>query len=235
MFVASIVAAALWGWDGYQRQVRIHPERFPWTPLSLADPVGRFTAMKLAALTTDPARCAALRQVQGLPATFGPAVRASGGQCGYRDGLPIRLDGRAAFAPALTASCPVATALWLWDRDVVQPAARRHLGSQVVRYGHFGSYNCRRMYGKSDGPFSEHATADAVDVAGFVLADGRSLSLTRDWTGGSSSERAFLRAVRDGACSLFSTVLSPDYNAAHADHLHLDQAERGSLGWNVCR
>lgn len=230
-----LVVVALFGWQEYRRQVRTHPERFPWTPLALADPIGRFTAMKLAALTTDPSRCAALRRQTGLPATFAPAVSANSGQCGYRDGLTVRLDGRASFAPSLTASCPVASALWLWDRQVVQPAARRHLGTTVVRYSHYGSYNCRRMYGKADGPFSEHATADAVDVAGFVLADGRSLSLKRNWTGGSAAERAFLRSVRDGACDLFSTTLSPDYNAAHADHLHLDMAERGGMGWTMCR
>ena len=41
--------------------------------------------------------------------------------------------------------------------------------------------------------------------------------------------------VRDGACDLFATVLSPDYNAAHADHLHFDQAMRGAMGWRGCR
>ena len=46
---------------------------------------------------------------------------------------------------------------------------------------------------------------------------------------------AFLREVRDGACDLFATVLSPDYNAAHADHFHLDQAARGAIGWRGCR
>lgn len=235
IFLILISIAAILGWREFQRQLRLHPERFPWTPLSLSDPVGRYTAMKLAALTGSPAQCAALRRQQGIPATFSPTISDRNGQCGYRDGLVIHLDGRAAFAPSLTASCPVANALWLWDKNIVQPAARRHLGSAVVRYSHFGSYSCRRLYGRDDGPFSEHATADAVDVSGFVLADGRTLSLRRDWSAGSASERAFLRAVRDGACDLFSTTLSPDYNAAHGDHLHLDLADRGSMGWTMCR
>jgi hypothetical protein len=41
--------------------------------------------------------------------------------------------------------------------------------------------------------------------------------------------------VRNGACQLFATVLSPDYNEAHRDHLHFDQAERGAMGWRGCR
>ena len=50
--------------------------------------------------------------------------------------------------------------------------------------------------------------------------------MARGWTGG-SEEAAFLRRARDEACEVFGTVLSPDYNAAHADHLHFDQAARG--------
>ena len=55
-----------------------------------------------------------------------------------------------------------------------------------------------------------------------------------DWTGNDPESR-FLHEVRDGACKLFATVLSPDYNAAHADHLHLDEAVRGQSGWSFCR
>jgi len=54
-----------------------------------------------------------------------------------------------------------------------------------------------------------------------------------DWND-ADDDAAFLREVRSGACELFSTVLSPDYNAAHADHLHFDQAARGAMGWRGC-
>ena len=90
------------------------------------------------------------------------------------------------------------------------------------------------MYGRSEGAWSEHATANALDVSGFVLADGRRISVLRDWFGG-DEKALFLKRVRDGACELFSTTLSPDYNAAHADHLHLDLADRGAMGWRACR
>jgi hypothetical protein len=56
----------------------------------------------------------------------------------------------------------------------------------------------------------------------------------RDWSGG-GDKAAFLRNVRDGACDVFATTLSPDYNAAHRDHLHLDQALRGRTGGRLCR
>ena len=128
-------------------------------------------------------------------------------------------------------TCPVAAALEIWRRDSVSPAARRIMGSELKRIEHLGAFSCRRMYGGSDGPWSEHATANAIDIAAFVLADGRRISVLKDWNG-AGPEARFLRAVREGACGSFATVLSPDYNAAHADHFHLDQDDRWA---GVCR
>src|SRR3546814_2613059 len=92
-------------------------------------------------------------------------------QCGYDDA--VRLTGGAveiAYRPAgLGTSCPVAAALVLWEWHVVQPAALEHFGEKVVAIEHFGSFSCRRIYGRDEGRWSEHATADAIDVAGFRL------------------------------------------------------------------
>ena len=93
---------------------------------------------------------------------------------------------------------------------------------------------CRRLYGRDSGSWSEHARANAVDIAGFTLADGTRISVAGDWEEEGARGR-FLKEVRDGACRLFATVLSPDYNAAHRDHFHLDQAGRGAMGWRACR
>ncbi|MES2904222.1 MAG: extensin family protein [Pseudomonadota bacterium] len=229
--------AAFIAWREYQRLVREEPERFPWTPLSLSDPVGAYTGRKLAALGNDPRRCGALLdQARSGDLTVGPQ-RGSNAACGYASAVELRPGDPAAlrYSPAgLVTACPVAAALVIWERDVVQPAAERHLGERVARVDHFGSYSCRRLYGRSEGAFSEHATANAVDIAGFRLASGRRVSVLGDWSG-EGNDAAFLRAVRDGACDLFATVLSPDYNAAHADHLHFDQAIRGAMGWRGCR
>ena len=236
LLLALLIAAALLGWREYQRLVREEPERFPWTPLSLADPIGDYTGRKLAALNSDPARCEALLgAVESGDRSVG-ARRGPEPACGYDLGIELRpADSTAVrFSPGgLVTACPVAAALLLWERDVVQPAALRHLGARIARIDHFGSYACRRLYGRSEGAFSEHASANAVDIAGFRLASGRRISVLRDWSG-DGPEAAFLRDVRSGACPLFATVLSPDYNAAHADHLHFDQAFRGAMGWRGC-
>ena len=213
-----------------------HPQDFPWTRLDLNQPIGRFTGAKLAGLGDDADRCRALLADAGSVDRVVPALIAEP-PCGYDDGMRLMADSESAivFRPAgPVTSCPVAAALLLWERDIVQPAAERHFGQRIVAIDHAGSFACRRIYGRSEGRFSEHATANAFDVLGFRLADGRLVSVLRDWRGG-GSDAAFLRDVRDGACRLFSTVLSPDYNQAHADHLHVDQAARGALGGRLCR
>jgi hypothetical protein len=227
-----VLGLGLVGYVAARDHLRRHPQDVPWTELSLADPQGLFTLRKLVALEDDPQRCRALlaqARVEDRPAP----PRRSSPECGYADGM--RLDRELGFAPAgLVTACPVAAALFLLDRDVLQPAAMRHFGRTVRRVEHAGSYSCRRVYARSDGPFSEHATADAVDIVGFQLADGERISVLRDWADQGPRGR-FLRDVRDGACDLFATTLSPDYNAAHRDHLHLDMAGRGRSGFSLCR
>lgn len=224
-------AAFLYG----REYVRRHPQDVPWTRLNLRDPPGRFTLRKLVSLGDQPAQCRALLADAGIADAPAPPKRGDG-QCGYVDGVRLGEGGRSiSFAPAgLVTACPVAAALALLEREALQPAAARHFGSKVAQIEHAGSYSCRRIYGRAEGRFSEHASADAVDIIGFRLADGTRISVLRDWRS-DGPKSAFLRDVRDGACGLFATVLSPDYNAAHADHLHFDQAVRGNLGWSLCR
>lgn len=213
---------------------RARPQDMPWTTLDLAQPVGLFTGRKLAALTQDYPGCRAALDKAGIGyAAVGPRGE---GQCAHSDSMRLRqTPGAIRLSPSDVApSCPVVAALKLWEWHVVQPAAERIYGQGVRQIDTLGSFNCRRMYGRSEGRYSEHATADAIDISAFVLEDGRRVRVLRDWTG-EERDAAFLRSVRDGACDLYATVLSPDYNAAHADHFHLDQAERGNVGGRVCR
>jgi len=216
--------------------LRNRPQDLPWTRLDLGEPIGMFTGRKLAGLTDDYALCRAL--LRGAGVRYAMLAPVQGGErCGYADAVRLSEGGarRIDFAPSnLGVSCPVAAALAMWEWNVVQPAAQRHFGARVTRIDHLGSYSCRRIYGRSAGDWSEHATADAVDIAGFRLSNGERVSVLADWEKG-DAKAAFLHEVRTGGCKLFSTVLSPDYNAAHRDHLHLDQAERGEMGWRACR
>ncbi|WP_243451560.1 extensin family protein [Polymorphobacter fuscus] len=205
----------------------------PSTPLTIDAPIGWGTRSKLVALGEDTPRCLALLDAASVRHDVLPPVRQD--QCGYADGVRLGRGGAlpVTFHPGGPAvACPVAVALVIWQRQIVQPAAQRHFGRAVTGIDHYGSFACRRINGRSTGDFSEHSTARAIDIAGFRLAGGSTVTVRRDWNG-APARAAFLREVRDGGCRLFSTVLSPDFNASHADHLHLDHARRGLGGY--CR
>ncbi|WP_260923611.1 extensin family protein [Novosphingobium sp. 9] len=213
-----------------------HPEDDPWAPLSLRDPPGWATGRKLAAVRADLPTCRAFLERSDIPAEPLPAV--GSGICRRSD--RERVASLAAADVALRprnpqATCAVDAGLAYWLRHGVQPAARLFLHSPVVRIEQLGTYNCRRIGGGKTGTWSQHSTGNAIDISAFVTADGQRVTVLGDWKAKASQpERsAFLHAVRDAACMPFSTVLSPDYNAAHANHLHLDQARRTG-GWKAC-
>ena len=226
LIVASLlVAARAW--------LAEHPEHDPWAPLAIDDPVGWATSRKLMALRDDPAQCRAVLERAGI--AFAVREPAGAEACRRADRTVLAGDPQRGLTlrPAGAAStCPVAAGLALWLRHSVQPAAQTGLGARVIALEHYGTDSCRRVGGGDTGRWSEHASGNAIDIAAFVLADGRRVSILRDWPG-PKDEAAFLRLARDGACEVFGTTLSPDYNAAHADHLHLDQAQRGMGGY--CR
>lgn len=123
-------------------------------------------------------------------------------------------------------TCPLAASFAAWARYGVQPAARLLLGSEIVKIETFGTYACRPIAGSAK--LSEHAHSNAVDVSAFVLADGRRISVKEGWDG-DRRIRQFLTVIHASACKRFRTVLSPDYNAAHRDHLHFDMGGRGGF------
>lgn len=218
---------------GFQSLFVVHapdPEDLPWTPLDLRAPIGLFTGSKLAALQRDPKLCHDLLEEAEVRFRALPARR-QGAHCGWRDAVRLRSVG-GTIAPPVPLACPLAAGVDLWLRRVVRPAAVELLGSPVTAVESLGSYACRRIQGGGERGWSEHASANAIDIAAFRLADGRRITIARDWERGPPG--AFLHKVRDDGCRLFATTLSPDYNAAHRDHLHFDQAPRGELGWRMC-
>jgi len=117
-------------------------------------------------------------------------------------------------------TCPLAQTFAGWARFGVDRAAGQILGSRLARIETMGSYNCRTVAGTDR--MSAHATASAIDVAGFVLADGRRYTVLRDWNSTDPQIRAFFQTIQQSACKRFGTVLGPAYNASHRDHLHVE-------------
>lgn len=196
-------------------------------PLDLRDPVGMATVTKLVGLRDDIPECrAVLERSEVAYAALEPVGE---GHCARPDRTQLTQFPLSPSVPATT--CPVAAALEMWRAKSVDPAARAIFGSGLARMEHMGVYNCRRIRGSNSNSWSQHSTGNAIDIGAFVLEDGTRISLIEDWDSEADKAR-FLRKIRDEACGVFATVLSPDFNAAHADHFHLDQDARWA---SVCR
>ena len=171
----------------------------------------------------ETAQCHA--DLAALGVSFQPlADRQTGPGCGLIGTVRL-LDIGVPTANLGAMRCAQARAFAAWARNAVAPAAYQLLGSELARIDTMGSYACRNVVGGSGPPRrSGHAIANAVDVSAFVLKDGRRVTVLRDWRSADPAVRDFLQTVRRSACRRFGTVLSPDYNAVHADHLHLEAA-----------
>ena len=140
--------------------------------------------------------------------------------------------GPVEIKPAATLACPIVSALDHWLADAVQPAAQRWFGLPVAEIRQISAYSCRGMNGQPGARISEHAFGNALDIAAFVLADGRKVTVKDGWRG-TPEEQGFLRDVQGAACEQFTTVLAPGSNRFHYDHIHVDLMRRAS-GHMVC-
>lgn len=215
------------------------PQDLPWKPLDLDRPIGLATDGKVSAF--DIPRTAMAEEVAGATEACMAALRGAGvevvraedtddgGFCRVVGAVRITGGDVTPLIPGVVMQCPLAVRYVLWDRQVLRPATREVMGSEVAGVDNLGTYSCRRVYGSTevnDRP-SEHARANALDVSGVTLEDGRRVTLLADWDGSGAAGgdgAALLRRLRDGACRVFSTVLTPDYNDAHRDHFHFDGA-----------
>lgn len=227
LLILLMIAAALYRpWD------YLPAEWNPWEPLSITHQMNPVTRWKLAQLKQAPQDCVAVLEtapaglvdylllddytpVPGCP--LNNVVRVSGSGVG--------------FSSAFTVTCPLLVAWVMFEQQQLQPLALEHLGSEVSRVEHFGSFACRNVYHRENARRSQHASANAFDVAAFRLDNGDQVSVLRDWdTTQAPAKSTFLKALHEAACGYFGTVLGPDYNQPHANHFHLDAS-----GFGFCR
>lgn len=131
---------------------------------------------------------AALRECLTLLAPIAAGLDVSepmrAGDCGSPAPVLLRSVGassRVEMKPAATLNCRMVARMHEWVETTLQPAARAELGSPVVRIIGSSGYSCRNRYGLANAPISEHAFANAIDIGGFVLADGRTVSVLGAW------------------------------------------------------
>ncbi len=154
------------------------------------------------------------------------------GSCSVANPVKVSGDSQAVWNRPGVLSCAMARTVERFEQQVVQPVALRVLGQRVARLVHMGTYACRTRRtdtkvaaagngGVAGGRLSEHGKGQAIDLGGFELADGTVVSVKKDWSGaGRKSE--FLQELARASCEHFNVVLTPNHNALHADHLHLD-------------
>lgn len=201
----------------------------PWEPLSVEHQMTPVTRWKLNQLKGAPEQCrSVLAAAPEDMLAYTPLEDYTPVQ-----GCPlenvVRVDrSEVSFSSSFTISCPWAVAWVMFEGNELQRLALIHLDSPVERIEHYGSFACRNVYNRAEGRRSQHATASALDIAGFRLADGSRVSVLEDWAESDGAEPAgFLRAFQNSACDYFGTVLGPDYNQAHANHFHLDTSNFG--------
>ncbi|MHC8403931.1 extensin-like domain-containing protein [Pseudomonas sp. TMB3-21] len=223
LMVLIIGGATLSVWRGW---VTLPPQWNPWAPLDVRADPNFLTRYKLMRLRADPQLCDQVLSTAGLRVSR--QADSPDAKCPLINTLRVQ-GGEVGLSSSFLASCRLAVSFALFERHALQPAAQAVYGQSVSRVDHLGSFACRNVYGRENGRRSQHASADALDIAGFRLADGRVINVLKDWPK-DNQDAKFLRQVRQGACDTFSVVLSPDYNAAHRNHFHLDVGP-----WSVCR
>jgi hypothetical protein len=207
---------------GLFRQGLVAPIFNPLPLIDLAQPTQRLIDWRLASIKNYPGVCLRTLKAPHIEAQPIPDNPLKNG-CGWHNSVRLASAGgvRAGFDKL---TCETAVALALWLEHEVQPLAGAILGQQVRSIQSFGGYSCRNIVGNAAwrDVRSQHAIANAADIGGFTLADGRSIGVRAHWRG-DGPEGRFLRAVHRRACVYFRVALSPNYNAAHHDHFHLDR------------
>ncbi|KQW78998.1 hypothetical protein ASC89_11865 [Devosia sp. Root413D1] len=146
-------------------------------------------------------------------------------QCGTQSPLSVTgvlANGRMVpVAGGVETDCGIASALPDWIESIDSYLMARD-NTRIAEVVVGTSYMCRNVNNGSTGNLSFHAFADALDVVGFKLEDGRFVTVDGGWRDALSPEGRLLRFAHDSACAHFTTVLGPEANAEHHDHLHVD-------------
>lgn len=145
--------------------------------------------------------------------------------CGLQSPLSLEAvmaNGRSVPLNApVTTDCGMATALpgWIADVDRWLMATEK---TRIEKINVGTNYACRNVNNAKSGNLSFHAFGDALDVVGFTLEDGRTISVDTAWPGTVEQGSRIIRFAHDAACTHFTTVLGPEANELHHDHLHID-------------
>lgn len=201
----------------------IPPQHLPWKPLNPDAPLGFSTKSQFLRMSLSPSEiCMDMARDADSFKSIPADPKTTKSVCGWETARVVYGSDQGTLRPGeANMQCPLAVGSYMWIREI-NSLAQEHLGSELKKVHHVGTYSCRRQNGNSSGRWSEHAFANAWDITGFELKDGRIISVKNDWKGKDRKRQKFLRETRNQACKIFRVTLSPDYNAAHHDHFHVD-------------
>ena len=153
--------------------------------------------------------------------------------CKIRNAIEITEVGRIKLSKPSIVTIALAERIDVWVRDVVVPAAKEELKTEVSKLWVFGTYSCRFARGRKWGGvrrrLSQHAYANAIDIGGMWLSNGELINIRKDWR--RRGKRTFLRRIALKGCDIFSVALSPDYDRIHRNHFHFDAASHKLCGY----
>jgi hypothetical protein len=185
-----------------------------------------------AASKDEPSACR--RRVADVLAVIEPLPMFGGpGDCGATDVVKLEAiiqpdKSRVAVSPPATLRCPMAEALALWVREDLTTATAS-LGSAPRSLDNYASYDCRGRNRQAGARISEHGLANAIDVRGVNLLNGKFAEFTDR-----NLDRGFRETIRKSVCARFMTVLGPGSDGHHETHIHLDLAERRN-NYKICQ
>ena len=146
--------------------------------------------------------------------------------CGVRNGVKLTsVSGIKLTTPAVL-TCRTARTFADWLTRTADPLAQRTLGGSIEKVWMMGAFSCRTRNSQRGARLSEHAYGRAIDIGGMWLSTGKRISVKQNW--GKGADGQYLRRIWKAACGPFKTVLGPDGDRFHQDHLHFDLAQRRS-------
>lgn len=210
-----------------RRLAAIHPQRRPERRLAPPEEI-----IPEPAATAKPSRRKKAEQVSrkgsvcGVPAIKGEEIarvtsKVTG--CGIADPVRVTSVSGVRLSQPATLDCDTAQALNRWVTTGLQPAFGR---TKVVELRVAAHYICRSRNNIKGAKVSEHGRGKAIDIAGIVLENGKTVSVL----GGFGKD---LRRAHKAACGPFGTTLGPGSDGFHEDHLHFDTASH--RGGPYCR
>lgn len=149
-----------------------------------------------------------------------PITSTRSSQCGIREPVQLYAAGGVRVSGRPILNCRTAKVFDEWIEEEASPAVERYLDTDIREVKVVASYACRTRNNRPGARISEHGKGNGVDVGGFQLEDGQSISVLRDW--GKGDKGRALKRMRRKACGRFGVVLGPGSDRYHDDHFHFD-------------